>query len=142
MPCHRSCKKFAPRSPPTYGEALHASSSLHLPIGAVQYPTAFSSMPFADLFQFEREYTGAPVPQTSAMIPQTRRFIVPPPYDFDDYIEYNGEETDEDEDDEDDRDDADDDDQEWDVWMPNMGSLVRLVKLYILVLIVWESYFV
>ncbi|KAK0502930.1 hypothetical protein EDD18DRAFT_1099927 [Armillaria luteobubalina] len=143
MPCHRSCKKFAPRPPPTYDEALHASSSLDLPIGAVQYPMAFFSIPFADLFQFEREYTDAPEPQISAMIPQTGRFIVPPPYDLDDYVESNDEETGEDEEDEEDWDDADEDDQEWDVRMPDIqGSVARFVRFCILVLIVLESYFV
>ncbi len=86
MPCHRSCKNFAPRSPPTYDEALHTSSSLYLPIGEyaaryqpyslsyrVQYPVAFSSLPFADSFQFEGEYTDAPVPQTPVIIPQAGR---------------------------------------------------------------------
>lgn len=73
MPCHRSCKKFAHRPPPTHDEALNASSSLYLPIGAyvaryqpyslsygVQYPMPFSSMPFADLFS-SKESTRMPL---------------------------------------------------------------------------------
>lgn len=139
MPCHRSCKKFAPRPPPTYDEALHASSSLDLPIGAY----VARHQPYSLSYRFEREYTDAPEPQISAMIPQTGRFIVPPPYDLDDYVESNDEETGEDEEDEEDWDDADEDDQEWDVRMPDIqGSVARFVRFCILVLIVLESYFV
>lgn len=134
MPCHRSCKNFASRSPPTYDEALHASSSLYLPIG--EYAARYQ--PYSLSYRFG-EYTDTPVPQTPTIIPQTGRFIVPPHYDLDDYIEYDGEEADEDEDDEDDwdEDEEDEDDQERRVATP------PLVTLCILVLFVWwASYFV
>ncbi|KAK0483303.1 hypothetical protein IW261DRAFT_939698 [Armillaria novae-zelandiae] len=149
MPCHRSRKEFAHGPPPTYDEALHASSSLYLPTGVhvaryqpyslsyrVQYSMAFSSMPFADLFQSERQYTDIPVPQSPPMILQTGRSIVPPPHDLDDYVEYNGEETDEDEDedDEDDWDDEDEDDQESDA---GVLTLVRLSILIFYCLGIW-----
>ncbi|KAK0197451.1 hypothetical protein F5146DRAFT_1130313 [Armillaria mellea] len=134
MPCHRSCKKFAHRPPPTHDEALNASSSLYLPIGA--YVARYQ--PYSLSYGLEREYTDAPVPQTPAMIPQTGRLIVPPPYGLDDYVESDGEEMDEDEDDEDDWEDEDEYDQEW-VRMLNVG---RLIRLCILVLILWESCFV
>ncbi|KAK0450944.1 hypothetical protein EV421DRAFT_1776181 [Armillaria borealis] len=101
-------ENFAPRSPPTYDEALHASSSLYLPIG---------------------EYAARYQPYSLSY-----RFIVPPHYDLDDYIEYDSEEADEDEDD---WDDEDKDDQERRVATP------PLVTLCILVLFVWwASYFV
>ncbi|PBK96939.1 hypothetical protein ARMGADRAFT_720329 [Armillaria gallica] len=130
MPCHRSCKKFAPRSPPTYDEALHASSSLYLPIG--EYAARYQ--PYSLSYRFEGDCTDAPVPQTPAIIPQTGRFIVPPHYDLDDYIEYDSERADEDEDD---WDDEDEDDQE------RRAATPPLVTLCILVLhMLWASYFV
>ncbi|KAK0197031.1 hypothetical protein F5146DRAFT_25588 [Armillaria mellea] len=95
MPCHRSCKRFAPRPPPTYDEALHASSSLYLPIG--EYAARYQ--PYSLSYRFEGEYIDVPVPQTPAIIPLNGRYIVPPHYDLDDYIGYESEETDEDEDD-------------------------------------------
>ncbi|KAK0228618.1 hypothetical protein IW262DRAFT_628220 [Armillaria fumosa] len=133
MPCHRSCKKFAPRSPPTNDEALHASSSLYLPIG--EYTARYQ--PYSLSYRFEGEDTvDVPVPQTPAIIPQTGRFTVPPHYDLDDYIGYESEETDENEDDE----DEDEDDQER---RHEVLVTPRLVTLCILVLFVWwASYLV
>ncbi|KAK0459806.1 uncharacterized protein EV420DRAFT_1641991 [Desarmillaria tabescens] len=108
MPCHRSCKQFVPRStPPTYDEALHQNSSLHLSVGTY----AARYQPYSLSYRFEGEYTDIPVPQTPAIVPQTDRFIVPPHFDLDDYLAYDSEEVDEDEDARD-SDDEDDDDVE------------------------------
>lgn len=136
MPCHRSCKKFAPRSPPTYDEALRASSSLYLPIG--EYTARYQ--PYSLSYRFEGEYADVPVPQTPAIIPQTGRFTVPPLYDLNDYIGYESEETDETEDDSDDWDDEDEDDQERKYEVLAMPPLVTLCILVLLVW--WASYFV
>ncbi|KAK0459785.1 uncharacterized protein EV420DRAFT_1479030 [Desarmillaria tabescens] len=111
MPCHRSCKKFVPRYPPTYDEALHqnCSSSLHLSVGS--YATRYQ--PYSLSYRFEGASTDIPVPQTPAIVPQTGRFIVPPHYDLDDYIEYDGEGAEEEEaSDSDDDDDYEDEEEE------------------------------
>ncbi|KAK0483704.1 hypothetical protein IW261DRAFT_1561507 [Armillaria novae-zelandiae] len=133
MPCHRSCKKFAPRYPPTYDEALRVPSPLYLPIG--EYTARYH--PYSLSYRFEGEYTGVPVPQTPAIIPQTGRFIDPPYYDLDDYIGYEIEEIDEHEDDGDGWDDKDRDDQE------RRDDVLVAPLLCVLALFVWwVSYFV